>query len=206
MSKEIKDPLFEKIESRIMNNDFVTAEKMLKKNEADLTPSQKKQLERKIRKQKITKENNAKKVLRRKKYSVYWDQIFTWTERLLIGFWLVLAMIIAPYSRMQYFTTLDSWDGPPFQHNFKIECIYLLFFGLGMAYCGGKSLICQWKRNRLKKEMIQWKERRGKEDLVDWCARDEKYYAKREKKWLKGLLVFLLLSFIHSVCMVEEFF
>lgn len=41
MSKEIKDPLFDKIESRIMNNDFVTAEKMLKKYEAELTPSQK---------------------------------------------------------------------------------------------------------------------------------------------------------------------
>ena len=140
MSKEIKDLLFEKIESRIMNNDFVTAEKMLKKNEADLTPSQKKQLERKIRKQKITKENNAKKVLRRRKYGVYWDQIFTWTERLLIGFWLILLIIIAPYGKMYYFTTLESWDGPLFQHNFIMECLYLLFFGLGVVYCGAKSL------------------------------------------------------------------
>ena len=66
MSKEIKDPLFEKIELRIQNNDFVTAEKMLKKYQAELTPSQKEQLQRKIMRQQKEKRKNAKKVLRRK--------------------------------------------------------------------------------------------------------------------------------------------
>lgn len=204
MSKEIKDPLFEKIESRIMNNDFVTAEKMLKKYEAELTPSQKDELQRKIMRQQKEKRKNAKKVLRRRKYGVYWDQIFTWTERLLIGFWLILLIIIAPYGKMYYFTTLESWDGPPFQHNFIMECLHLLFFGLAIVYCGAKSLINHWKRNILKKEMIQCKEK-GKDDLFDWYARDEKDHAKREKKWLKGLLVFLLCLSIQLIFMVKIF-
>ena len=205
MQEIIKDPLFEKIELLIGRNDFVTAEKMLKKHEAELTPSQKEQLQRKIIRQQKEKRKNAKKVLRRKKYSVYWDQISTWSERLLLGFWLIIFIIIAPYGKMYYFTTLESWDGPPFQHNFIMECLYLLFYVVGIVYCGAKSLICHWKRTGLKKEMIQCKEK-GEEDLFDWYAWDEKDHAKREKKWLKGMLVFVLLSFIHSVCMVKEFF
>lgn len=43
--------------------------------------------------------------------------------------------------------------------------------------------------------MIQCKEK-GREDLFDWHAWHEKDYAERAKKWLKGLLVFVLLFLI----------
>ncbi len=52
--------------------------------------------------------------------------------------------------------------------------------------------------------MIQCKEK-GKEDLFDWYAWDEKDHAKQEKKWLKGMLVFVLLFLNHIVYMIKIF-
>ncbi len=203
MREEIKDPLFEKIELLIGRNDFVTAEKMLKKYEAALTPAQREQLQGKMSKQQKAKAKNAKKALRRQKYGVYWDQIFTWTERLLFCFWGISAIILAPYGKMYYFTTLSSWDGPPFQHNFMIESLFLLCIFLAIVYCVVKFFINHQGRKIQQEGMIKFKDRDNV--TFGWYDTLEKAYANQDKNWLIALSVFLLLFIIHLVNMVMRF-
>ncbi len=203
MSENTKDPLFEKIELLISRNNLITAEKMIKKYGDSFSKSQKKDLERKIIKQQKTKQKKAKKTLRRQKYSACWDKVLEWIKKLLVYSWFVLGVIVGPYCRMESFTLRDSWDGPPFKHNFIMECLKLLLIFLSVLYFGVKFLEEHWERKIHKDGMIKLKDR----DKLgyDWYYSLEKYNAEREKNWFKGLLVALLLFIVHLVYMVKLF-
>lgn len=205
MDKDRKDPLFEKIESLILRDNIIMAEKMLKKHEASLTESQKKELQRKIveqhkkkmRRQK-KKQKYDKKILKHANIRTYWDTN-AWVEPLLIYSWCAFSFLLYPYSEMK-----DSTVVPPFlQENLIMESIYLVYLFLALVYLGVKFFIDHRNKKIQKEEMIRAKNCGNLS--FDYHDDLEKYYAKREKRWLIPLFAFLFLTFIQIVYMVKRF-
>ena len=117
--------MYDKIKALISRNDFTTAEKLLDRHSTDLSERQKRELRDFIAEQQRNKQRDDLKRNKRLKLSGHWRAVWV-IEKILFLSWLILGYVLYPYGKMQYFTLLSSWDGPPFQHRLGMELLFLL--------------------------------------------------------------------------------
>lgn len=202
MNNDIKGSLFEKINSLIIRNDLVSAEKMIKRHGDLLTKSEKKELQKEIIAQQRTRQKCTLQAHNFSKFSVRWHR-FSRIKKLLVYSWVALGFILYPYSKMEYFTLLSSWDGPPFQKNLFMEITSFAHIFLANLYFGVKVFENHWLRNIQRPGMIRSKD--TDKSSYDSFYALEKIYTKRERGWLTALLLSLLFLFIHLAYMVKTF-
>lgn len=202
MSDNMKGSQFEKINSLIIKNDIVTAEKMIKRHNNLLTKSQKDKLQKEIIKQQMARQKCAFQAPKFSKFIVRWHKISR-IKKLLVYLWVILGFVLFPYFKMEYFTLLSSWDGPPFQTNLFMEITFFVYIFLANLYFGFKVFENHWNRNIQREGMIRSKD--TDKSSFDSFSALEKIYTKKERGWLAALLLSLFFLFIHLAYMVKTF-
>ncbi len=198
MHEEKKESSFEKIESLIMRNDLVTAEKLMKKYEASLSDRQKEQLRRKIRKQQKERQGCARKAQKQTRPHLSWKKIW-WIQNALFNLWIALGVILYPYVKTNSFTLIPSWGGP----NVIMESLFLVQIFLIVLFCGGGFLEAHQSRKDYKAAMNRTKNR--KDDLFHTFSEGERDYAGQEKKWLIAFLTVVLFFILYFIYVVKYF-
>ena len=147
--------MYNKIKALIFRNDFTTAEKLLEQHSADLSEQQKIKLKDFIAEQQRNRHREDTKRNKRLNRRSHWRAAWVIEKGLFIS-WLILGYVLYPYGKMEYFTLLSSWDGPPFQHQLGMELLVLLELVLMALFFGLKSFVARWQmidRREIKRQM-----------------------------------------------------
>ena len=197
--------MYDKIKALISRNDFTTAEKLLDRHSTDLSERQKRELRDFIAEQQRNKQRDDLKRNKRLKLSGHWRAVWG-IEKILFLSWLILGYVLYPYGKMQYFTLLSSWDGPPFQHRLGMELLFLLQLVLmALFFC--------FKSFAVRRQMIDRREikrRMEKSETPDagsirLLEKLEKSNEKEARGWLIALLCTMAGITFHLVAMAIWF-
>ena len=197
--------MYDKIKALISRNDFTTAEKLLDRHSTDLSERQKRELRDFIAEQQRNKQRDDLKRNKRLKLSGHWRAVWP-IEKILFLSWLILGYVLYPYGKMQYFTLLSSWDGPPFQHRLGMELLFLLQLVLmALFFC--------FKSFAVRRQMIDRREikrRMEKSETPDagsirLLEKLEKSNEKEARGWLIALLCTMAGVAFHLAAMAIWF-
>lgn len=197
--------MYDKIKALISRNDFTTAEKLLDRHSADLSEHQKRELRDFIAEQQRNKQRDDLKRNKRLKLSGHWRAVWA-IEKILFLSWLILGYVLYPYGKMQYFTLLSSWDGPPFQHRLGMELLFLLQLVLMALFFCFKSFAARGQmidRREIKRQM----EKSEKPDAgsIRLLEKLEKSNEKEARGWLIALLCTMAGVAFHLAAMAIWF-
>ena len=197
--------MYDKIKALISRNDFTTAEKLLDRHSTDLSERQKRELRDFIAEQQRNKQRDDLKRNKRLKLSGHWRAVWV-IEKILFLSWLILGYVLYPYGKMQYFTLLSSWDGPPFQHRLGMELLFLLQLVLMALFFCFKSFAARRQmmdRREIKRQM----EKSEKPDAgsIRLLEKLEKSNEKEARGWLIALLCTMAGITFHLVAMAIWF-
>lgn len=105
---------YKRIRSFIAGNDFVSAEKLMRKYDATLTNEEKDKLQRFFAQQqkRIEKIQESHKKNKRERWDIYWDDVLWTIQKILITCFILLLFIIGPYNRLSF---LASYQGHTFR-------------------------------------------------------------------------------------------
>ena len=197
--------MYDKIKALISRNDFTTAEKLLDRHSTDLSERQKRELRDFIAEQQRNKQRDDLKRNKRLKLSGNWRAVWV-IEKILFLSWLILGYVLYPYGKMQYFTLLSSWDGPPFQHRLGMELLFLLQLVLMALFFCFKSFAV--RRQMIDRREIKCRmEKSEKPDAgsIRLLEKLEKSNEKEARGWLIALLCTMAGITFHLVAMAIWF-
>ena len=187
--------MYDKIKALISRNDFTTAEKLLDRHSTDLSERQKRELRDFIAEQQRNKQRDDLKRNKRLKLSGHWRAVWV-IEKILFLSWLILGYVLYPYGKMQYFTLLSSWDGPPFQHRLGMELLFLLQLVLMALFFCFKSFAA---RRRMEKSETP------DAGSIRLLEKLEKSNEKEARGWLIALLCTMAGITFHLAAMAIWF-
>lgn len=120
--------------------------------------------------------------------------------------WLILGYVLYPYGKMEYFTLLSSWDGPPFQHQLGMELLVLLELVLMALFFCLKSFVARWQmidRREIKRQME--KSEQLDTNSIQLLKKMGKGNEKEATGWLIALLCTVAGIAIHLTAMAIWF-
>lgn len=197
--------MYDKIKALIFRNDFTTAEKLLEQHSADLSEQQKIKLKGFIAEQQRNRHSEDTKRNKRLNRRSHWRAAWVIEKGLFIS-WLILGYVLYPYGKMEYFTLLSSWDGPPFQHQLGMEFLVLLELVLMALFFGLKSFVARWQmidRREIKRQME--KSEQLDTNSIQLLKRMGKGNEKEATGWLIALLCTVAGIAIHLTAMAIWF-
>ena len=192
------ESIYEQIRALISRNDFITAEKLMRKYDTDLTKNQRKELHKFFStQQKLHIAVSTKN--RRLDSNIHW-RIFSLLKKIIIVCWCILSLIILPYRGMQYYAYLyNKRGGPPVYKSPFMESLFLLNLTLVILFIGLQIM----DTHRLKNAQRDKANRTKDNNLFYVFDAAEKSYTRKEKDWLFLLVFFIvwLLFKLDSVYM-----
>ena len=197
--------MYDKIKALIFRNDFTTAEKLLEQHSADLSEQQKIKLKDFIAEQQRNRHREDTKRNKRLNRRSHWRAAWVIEKGLFIS-WLILGYVLYPYGKMEYFTLLSSWDGPPFQHQLGMELLVLLELVLMALFFGLKSFVARWQmidRREIKRQME--KSEQPDTNSIQLLKKMGKGNEKEATGWLIALLCTVAGIAIHLTAMAIWF-
>ena len=120
--------------------------------------------------------------------------------------WLILGYVLYPYGKMEYFTLLSSWDGPPFQHQLGMELLVLLELVLMALFFFLMSFVARWQmidRREIKRQME--KSEQLDTNSIQLLKKMGKGNEKEATGWLIALLCTVAGIAIHLTAMAIWF-
>ena len=152
------EDLAEKLRDLIARNDFTTARRLMDKH--GLSGRERRELEEAIaaREREALQKRRREQGLRR--FHGWLCKHAAPMQKALLAAILLLGTFLAPYSKGAYFAGLDSWDGPPFQEDVRMEWLLAVWLVLVAAFWGLDVLSgCSFVRKRRlsdKQEIELW--------------------------------------------------
>ena len=178
---------YEQLKALISRNDFVTAEKLMKKYNMNLTRSQRKELQKVyFKQQKLHITDSTKR--RRSDLNIHWC-LFSLIKKIIIGCWCILSLILFPYRGMQYYAYLyNKRGGPPVYKDPLMESLFLLNLTLVILFIGLQIMDAHQSKNAQHNKASRTKDN----NLFNVYDAAEKHYARKEKDWLLLLGFFIV--------------
>lgn len=122
--------------------------------------------------------------------------------------WLILGIILYPYSRMSYFSSLAHrhHQVSHFQRRLDMELLFLLELVLMALFFGLKSLVARRKKDDYQRMIFRMKKSKKQDiDEIQLLETLERSYEKKEKGWRIALLCMIVGMAIHLIFMVSVF-
>lgn len=199
--------MYDKIKALISSNDFVTAKKLLEKHSADLSEQQKKDLRNLIAGQQRKKQRDAIKQDKRLRRGGHWRIVWA-IEKSLCICWFILSIILYPYAKMGYFSSLARCNHQVshFQRRLDMELLFLLELVLMVLFFGLKSFAAHRQKTDHREMKYQLKKAEKIDiDEIQLLETLTKSYEKKEKGWLIAVLCTLAGIAIHLAAMASWF-